>query len=63
MTVVITMPGGLAEAMHALIPFIEPIALAIAGACGAGLLVQVGLELGFKVMQRALRPRPRPRTA
>lgn len=56
MTIVITMPGGLAEAMHALIPFIEPIALAIAGACGAGLLVQVGLDLGFKLIHRALGP-------
>jgi hypothetical protein len=56
MTIVITMPGGLAGAMHALIPFIEPIALAIAGACGAGLLVQVGLDLGFKLIHRALGP-------
>jgi hypothetical protein len=56
MTIVITMPGGLAEAMHALIPFIEPIALAVAGACGAGLLVQMGLGLGFKLIQRALSP-------
>jgi hypothetical protein len=56
MTIVITIPGGLAEAMHTLIPFIEPIALAVAGACGAGLLVQVGLGLGFKLVQRALRP-------
>ena len=56
MTIVITMPGGLAEAMHALIPYIEPLALAIAGACGAGLLAQVGLGLGLKLVQRALRP-------
>jgi hypothetical protein len=56
MTIIITVPGGLAEAMHALIPFIEPIALAIAGACGAGVLVQVGLGFGFKLAQRALRP-------
>jgi hypothetical protein len=56
MTIVITMPGGLAEAMHALIPFIQPIALAIAGACGAGLLVQVGLDLGLKLVHDALRP-------
>jgi ABC-type methionine transport system permease subunit len=56
MTIVITMPGGLVEAMHTLIPLIEPIALAIAGACGAGLLVQVGLDLGFKLVHSALRP-------
>jgi hypothetical protein len=56
MTIIITLPGGLAEAMHALIPFIEPIALAIAGACGAGVLVQVGLDFGFKLVQRVLRP-------
>jgi hypothetical protein len=56
MTIILTMPGGLAEAMQALLPFIEPIALAIAGACGAGLLVQVGLDIGFKLVQRALSP-------
>ena len=56
MTIIISVPGDLAGAMHALLPFIEPFALAIAGVCGAGVLVQVGLDLGFKLVQRALRP-------
>jgi hypothetical protein len=58
MTIIIsiplTMPGGVAEAMRALLPLIEPLALAIAGACGAGILMQLGLDLGLKLVQRAL---------
>jgi hypothetical protein len=34
--------------------FIEPIALAIAGACGAGILLQLGLDAALKLAQRAL---------
>jgi hypothetical protein len=58
MTIIIsiplTMPDGIAEAMRALFPLIEPIALAIAGACGAGMLMQLGLDLGLKLVRRAL---------
>ncbi|GAA4488627.1 hypothetical protein GCM10023191_018280 [Actinoallomurus oryzae] len=55
MTIVISIPGDLAAAIRALLPFVEPIALAIAGACGAGVLTQFGLDLGFRLAQRALR--------
>lgn len=37
--------GGLGAVMRSLLPLVEPIVLAIAGACGAGLLTQIGLEL------------------
>ena len=51
----LTTPGDLAEALHVLLTLIEPIAMALAAACGAGLLVQLGLGLGIKLTQRALR--------
>jgi hypothetical protein len=59
MTITITIPtlalqGGLAEAMRSLLPLLEPVALAIAGACGAGILVQLGLDIGFKLAHRTL---------
>jgi hypothetical protein len=56
---VIGVPADLAEALRALLPLIEPVALAIAGALGAGFLFQLGLELGFELVLRALRP-PEP---
>jgi hypothetical protein len=55
MTIVFSIPGDLAAAMRALLPFLEPIALAIAGACGAGVLTQLGLDIGFRLARRALR--------
>ncbi|GLY77472.1 hypothetical protein [Actinoallomurus iriomotensis] len=55
MTIVISIPGDLAAVMRALFPLLEPIALAIAGACGAGVLTQFGLDLGFRLARRALR--------
>jgi hypothetical protein len=51
----LTAPGDLAEAIHVLLTLIEPIAMALAAACGAGLLVQLGLGVGIKLTQRALR--------
>jgi hypothetical protein len=59
MTITITiptpvLPGGLAGTMRSLLPFVEPVALAIAGACGAGILLQLGLDLGFRLARRAL---------
>jgi hypothetical protein len=33
---------------------VEPVALAIAAACGAGFLLQIGLEIGLKLAHRAL---------
>jgi hypothetical protein len=51
----LTAPGDLAEAIRVLLTLIEPIAMALAGACGAGLLLQLGLSLGIKLTQRALR--------
>ncbi|MCW2944525.1 MAG: hypothetical protein JWR24_1242 [Actinoallomurus sp.] len=60
MTITITipplaLPGGLAETMRFLIPIMEPFALVIAGACGAGILVQIGLDLGLRLARHALR--------
>jgi hypothetical protein len=53
--IILTLPAGLAEALRGLLPVIEPIALAIAGACGAGILAQLCLDIGLKLAQRALR--------
>ena len=50
----LTLPADLAEALRALFPFIEPIALAVAGACGAGILVQLGLDAALRLLQHAL---------
>ncbi len=55
MTITFSIPGDLAEAMRAFLPLIEPIALAIAGACGAGVLTQLGLNLGLRLARHALR--------
>jgi hypothetical protein len=59
MTITITIPtlallGGIAETMRSLLPLVEPVALAIAGACGAGILLQLGLNIGFKLARHAL---------
>jgi hypothetical protein len=59
MTITITsphlaLPGDLAETLRSLLPWVEPVALAIAGACGAGFLLQIGLEIGLKLAHRAL---------
>jgi hypothetical protein len=48
-------PYGLAEAMRSLLPIMEPIVLAIASACGAGLLAQIGLGVGLRLARNALR--------
>jgi hypothetical protein len=53
MTITMFTPG-LAEAVRSLLPVMEPIVLAIAGACGAGILVQIGLGLGLRLARRAL---------
>jgi hypothetical protein len=54
MTIIITVPADLATAMRLLMPLVEPVVLAIAGACGAGFLVQLCLDLGLRLAQRAL---------
>jgi hypothetical protein len=64
MTITITipppaLPGGLYDALRSVFPFVEPVALAIAGACGAGLLIQVGLDLMLKLVRHALESGPR----
>ena len=51
----LTLPDGLAGRMRFLFPFVEPVALAIAGACGAGIPLQLGLDVGFKVARHTLR--------
>ncbi|MFJ2033035.1 hypothetical protein [Streptosporangium sp. NPDC087985] len=59
MTITITIPwlalqGDLAESTRSLLPLVETVTLAIAGACGAGILLQLGLQLGLKLAQHAL---------
>jgi hypothetical protein len=59
MTITITistlaLPGGIAGTTRSLLPLVEPVALAIAGACGAGILLQLGLDIGFKLARHAL---------
>lgn len=55
MTITISIPaGGLGAVMRSLLPLIEPVALAIAGACGAGPLVQIGLDIGLRLARHAL---------
>jgi hypothetical protein len=59
MTITITIPtlallGGIAATMRTLLPLVEPVTLAIAGACGAGILLQLGLNIGFKLARHAL---------
>jgi hypothetical protein len=55
MTIIIA-NGGVAEVLRTLLPVIEPLAMAVAGACGAGLLVQLGLDVCLRLAHRALRP-------
>jgi uncharacterized membrane protein YqgA involved in biofilm formation len=59
MTITITIPqlavpGDLAEMARSLLPLVGPVALAVAEACGAGLLLQLGLEIGLKLAHHAL---------
>ncbi|MFB9839332.1 hypothetical protein ACFFNX_45040 [Actinoallomurus acaciae] len=49
--------AGLPEMVRSLLPFIEPIALAAASACGAGLLAQLGLQLALTLARHALATR------
>jgi hypothetical protein len=53
MTIIMITPT-LAEAMRSLLPVMEPVVLAIAGACGAGFLVQLCLSLGLRLARHAL---------
>lgn len=59
MTITISVPqlrlmGGLGEMMRSLLPYLEPIAVAIAGACGAGVLMQIGIDVGLRLAKHAL---------
>jgi len=51
------MTAGLPEMVRSLLPFIEPIALAVASACGAGLLTRIGLQFGLTLARHALASR------
>jgi hypothetical protein len=53
---IIIVNGGVADALRTLLPVLEPLAMAVAGACGAGFLVQLGLDVCLRLAQRALRP-------
>lgn len=50
MTIILGMP----EVLSALLPFVQPVVLAIASACGAGLLVRIGLDVGLTLARQAL---------
>ena len=50
----LTMPADLAEALRTLLTIIEPIALAVAAACGAGVVLQLSLDAALRLMRRAL---------
>ncbi|MEV5705058.1 hypothetical protein [Actinoallomurus sp. NPDC052274] len=59
MTITISIPQlalstGLADALRSLLPFLEPVAVAIVGACGAGILAQIGLDIGLRLIQSTL---------
>ena len=60
MTITITIPNltlqsGLAGTVRSLLPLVEPVALAVAGACGVGIPLQLGMNVGFRLARRALR--------
>jgi hypothetical protein len=50
----LTLPADLAEALRTLLPIVEPIALALAAACGAGVVLQLGLGAVLRLVRRAL---------
>jgi hypothetical protein len=50
----LTMPADLVGALRVLLPIIEPIALAVAAACGAGVVLQLGLDAALRFVRRAL---------
>ncbi|WP_433190472.1 hypothetical protein [Actinoallomurus sp. CA-150999] len=47
----LALPTGLSDALRSLLPFLEPVAVAIVGACGAGILVQIGLDIGLRLIR------------
>ncbi|MEV0408938.1 hypothetical protein [Actinoallomurus sp. NPDC050550] len=52
----LVLPAGLSDALRSLLPFLEPIAVAIVGACGAGIVVQIGLDVALRLARNAMRP-------
>lgn len=54
MTITIEVPTLSGGFLRALIPLVEPIAQAIAAACGAGLLTQLALDAAMRLARRAL---------
>ncbi|MCW2887248.1 MAG: hypothetical protein QOE54_4618 [Streptosporangiaceae bacterium] len=59
MTITITIPtlalqGDIAGTLRSLLPLFELVAFAIAGAGGAGILLHLGLNIGFKLARHAL---------
>lgn len=54
MTITIEIPTLPGEMLRALIPLVEPVALAIAGACGAGVLTQLAFDVVLRLARRAL---------
>lgn len=58
MAIMIVTNAGVAETLRTLLPVIEPLAMALAGALGAGLLVQLGLDVCLRLARHALGPAP-----
>jgi hypothetical protein len=54
MTITIEIPERPGEALRALLTLAEPVALAIAAACGAGALTQLALDAALRLARRAL---------
>jgi hypothetical protein len=54
MTVTIEIPTAPGEVLRALIPLVEPVALAIAAACGAGVLTQIAIDAALRLARHAL---------
>jgi uncharacterized protein (DUF1778 family) len=54
MTITIEIPARPGEALRALLTLAEPVALALAAACGAGPLTQFLLDAALRLARRAL---------
>lgn len=54
MTITIEIPARPGEALSALLTLAEPVALAVAAACGAGVLTQLLLDAVLRLARRAL---------
>lgn len=51
---VTSLPTGFSGTLRLLLPLLEPLAFAIAGALGAGIVAQIGLDVGLRLARHAL---------